>query len=336
MQIGIVFPQLFAHGQPDWGHRVAGTDWKSFSDQLQILKDRGLTVGDDVRALNYLEKIGYYCLSGYWYPFRKLKAVPVDLAFRDDDFLPESTFEDTVALYAFDRKLRLLALDALERIERAIRVDVAHLLGRRDCFAQYDPALLHGNFSRRANTKGSFKGRTDHQLWLDHQRKLIHRSRKQHFVAHNMAKHSRLPIWVAIEIWDFGALSRLFAGMNMSDRDTIAGAYGLATGRELEQWFRSLSYLRNVAAHHSRMWNINVLELSPVPQFDQNWKSLSNSRPFMYFCVMQFLLDRISPNSSWKDRFRNLMAEFPEPSNQAVTAADLGLVQGWETWPLWR
>ena len=318
-----------------WGHCVSGTDWKSFADQLQILKDRGLTVGDDTRAISYLEKIGYYCLSGYWYPFRSPKAQPVGLVFREDHFLPGSTFEDAVALYAFDRKLRLLALDALERIERAIRVDVAHLLGRLDCFAQYDPALLHGNFARRAIPKGYNAGKTEHQLWLDHQDKLIHRSRKQHFVAHNMNKHGRLPIWVAIEIWDFGALSRLFAGMNVKDQDVIAASYGLGTGRELEKWLRSLSYLRNVAAHHSRMWNVNVLELSPVPQFDQNWLSLANARPFMYFCIMRLLLVRISPNSSWGERFKVLMAEFPEPANKAVTAADFGLVAGWEGWPLW-
>jgi abortive infection bacteriophage resistance protein len=83
------------------------------------------------------------------------------------------------------------------------------------------------------------------------------------------------------------------------------------------------------------MWNVNVLELSPVPQFDQNWQSLANARPFMYFCIMRFLLARISPNSSWGERFKALMAEFPEPANKAVTAADFGLVAGWEGWPLW-
>jgi abortive infection bacteriophage resistance protein len=314
---------------------MAGTDWKSFADQLQILKDRGLGVGDDARAISYLEKIGYYCLSGYWYPFRVPKAKPVGLVFREDNFLPGSTFEDAASLYAFDRKLRLLALDALERIERALRVDVAHCLGKIDCFAQYEPALLHGNFARRPIQRGANAGKTEHALWLNHQHKLISRSRKQHFVAHNLAKHGRLPIWVAIEIWDFGALSRLFAGMNVKDRDLIAASYGLATGRELEQWLRSLSYLRNVAAHHSRMWNVNVLELSPVPQFDRHWRALHNARPFMYFCIMQWLLLRISPKSSWKTKFKDLMAEFPEPANKAVTAIDFGLLQGWESWPLW-
>lgn len=319
----------------DTGARVAGTDWKSFTDQLQILKGRGLSISNDARALGYLETIGYYCLSGYWYPFRRPKAQAAGLVFREDDFLPGSTFEDAVALYIFDRKLRLLAMEALERIERAIRVDVAHLLGKLDCFAQYDPALFHGNFSRRAIRQGPNAGQTEHQLWLAHQAKLIGRNRKQHFVAHNMAKHGQLPVWVAIEIWDFGALSRIFAGMNVKDRDAIAALYGLAAGRDLEQWLRSLNFLRNVAAHHSRLWNVNVLELSPVPQFDQNWQALHNARPFMYFCIMQLLLARISPNSSWKARFKQLAGNFPEPTNQAVTAADFGVVQGWETWPLW-
>lgn len=68
--------------------------------------------------------------------------------------------------------------------------------------------------------------------------------------------------------------------MNIKDQDAIAASYGLGTGRELEQWLRSLSYLRNVAAHHSRMWNVNVLELSPVPQFDQYWLPLKQCPTF--------------------------------------------------------
>lgn len=314
---------------------MSGTDWKSFSDQLQILKGRGMVVTDDASALVSLERIGYYCLSGYWYPFRKPKAQPVGLAFRDDDFLDGSRFEDAVALYVFDKHLRMLALDALERIERAIRVDVAHLLGQYDCFAQYDPALLHGSFARRAIAKGHNAGKTEHALWLDHQAKLIARSKKAHFVAHNVQKYGKLPIWVAIEIWDFGALSRLFAGMQVKDQDAIAAKYGLTSGKTLEQWLRSLNFLRNVAAHHSRMWNVNFLELSPAPQFDVNWQKLNNARPFMYFCIMQMLMAQLNPTSDWGGRFKVLVDAFPEPNNKAVTGKDFGVVQGWETWSLW-
>ncbi len=314
---------------------MSGTEWKSYADQLQILKDRGLQVADDARAQTDLERIGYYCLSGYWYPFRKLKAQPVGLSFREDQFIAGSQFDDAVALYVFDKNLRLMALDALERIERAIRVDVAHLLGERDCFAQHEPSLFHGNFSRRIISYGFHRGKTEHQVWLERYDNLVRQNRRQPFVTHNLTKHQKLPIWVAIEILDFGALSRLFAGMAYADKNAIAAKYGLASGIELEQWLRSLNLIRNVAAHHSRLWNMNILELSPVPHYDAQWQQLNNARPFMYFCLMQKLLATICPNSGWRTRFRALVSAFPEPDNKAVTSKDFGAVAGWETWGLW-
>ncbi len=45
--------------------------WISHQEQLDRLKQRGLAVTDDKKALSYLKRIGYYRLSGYWYPFRE-------------------------------------------------------------------------------------------------------------------------------------------------------------------------------------------------------------------------------------------------------------------------
>lgn len=311
---------------------MSGQDWKSYAEQLQILKDRGLQVADEDSARSDLERIGYYCLSGYWYPFRKLKLQPVGYSYREDDFVEDSNFDDVVSLYIFDKNLRLLALDALERIERAIRVDIAYLLGQRDSFAHYRPAHFHGNFGRRVNNNG----RTEHAFWLEHYNKLKYRNRRVPFVAHNVQKFGRLPIWIAIEILDFGALSRLFAGMKHLDKDAIAAKYGLANGLQLQQWLRSLNLVSNVAAHHSRMWNMNMVEVSPVPQFNANWQSLNNHRPFMYFCIIQLLMKTIATKSQWSSRFKKLVLSFPEPSNGALSGTDFGLINGWETWQLWQ
>ena len=85
--------------------------WKSYQAQLNILKARGLKVGDEAKALHYLERIGYYRLSGYWYPFREND--PVQARQKTNQFKADSYFEDAVKLYVFDKRLRLLALDAL-------------------------------------------------------------------------------------------------------------------------------------------------------------------------------------------------------------------------------
>lgn len=309
--------------------------WKSVEEQLAILKSRGLQVGNEAAALNYLKRIGYYRLSGYWYPMREIDTVASQQKqgpIRTDRFLAGSYFEDVVKLYVFDKKLRQLALDAMERIELALRVDVAYLLGKKDPVAYMKPACLHGNFSKRIIQKGKNRGKTEHQLWLDKYNIQLERARREPFVQHHANKYfNKLPIWVAIEIWDFGLLSRIFDGMQYADKNQIAQKYGLADGKILAQWLRSLNFIRNVSAHHSRLWNINVLELSPCPA---GWPKMKNTRPFMYFAVMAHLLTVICPNSSWISRLLELLHSYPVSGNTTLTLEDFGVCSDWEKWLL--
>lgn len=107
----------------------------TFKQQLELLKMRGLEVTGDSTALKYLNQLGYYRLSGYWYSFRRLISSKQARPQRKDEFMPGAKFHDAVALYVFDKKLKLLVLDAIERIEVSFRVDIAYLLGRKDRFA---------------------------------------------------------------------------------------------------------------------------------------------------------------------------------------------------------
>lgn len=183
-------------------------------------------------------------------------------------------------------------------------------------------------------TKGPDAGKTQHEVWLGKYRSLLHRARKEPFVVHHLQQYGSLPIWAAIEVWDFGLLSKLFAGMKYDDQQVIATMYGAHSGQHFSQWLRSLNFMRNVAAHHSRLWNINVLELSPVPH---GWPTaLNNSRPFLYCCIMQHLLNVICPNSSWGKRFAQLMRnDFPAFSNR-LSLAEMGVFDNWDQWKLWR
>jgi abortive infection bacteriophage resistance protein len=296
-----------------------------------------MQVDNAAAALDYLERIGYYRLSGYWYPLRSIDHVASKTqgkAVRSDNFSFGSRFEDVMRLYVFDKKLRLLALDALERIEMAVRVDMAHLLGRRDPRAHENPNCLHGNFAKKLIAHGPDTGKTRHQVWLAKYHSMIGRARKEPFVVHHQQQYGALPIWAAIEVWDFGLLSKLFSGMQYADQQLIAAMYDAPNGQAFAQWLRSLNFIRNVSAHHSRLWNINVLECSPVPM---TWPGLLNSaRPFFYFCLMQKLLNVICPNSSWGLRFKALLEnDFPTVANQQISLSELGALGGWEKWSLW-
>lgn len=311
--------------------------WIPMAQQLALLKSRGLLVDNDQAAMDYLSRIGYYRLSGYWYPLREIDVVssakqkcPV----RFDRFYADSHFEDVVNLYVFDKKLRLLALDALERIEMAVRVDVAHLLGEKETCAHENPSCLHGNFTKKRIKKGPNKGKTEHQVWLEKHNSMLRRARREPFIAHHKNKYDgRLPVWVAIEVWDFGLLSRLFDGLQFKDKNQIAEKYGLPDGDTMAKWLRSLNFIRNVSAHHSRLWNINVLELSPCPD---NWPAIKNTKPFLYFAIMAQLMGVICPNSTWLSRLMELLQSCPESRNGILTLDDFGVIKDWEQWLLQR
>lgn len=96
-----------------------------YHDQLELLQSRGLYVEDTERATFYLKNIGYYRLSGYLKNFQKRDS---------NEFFSETTFEKVLKLYVFDRKLRLLFLDAIERIEVSFRAIVSDTL----CFETGD------------------------------------------------------------------------------------------------------------------------------------------------------------------------------------------------------
>lgn len=321
--------------------------WKSYEDQLDVLTTRGMIVENKQRALNYLERIGYYRLSGYWFPFRRQTGPACRLSkqfkkpskvaeeiLRYDDFIPGATFQNAVDLYVFDKKLRLAALDALERIEVALRVDISHTLGREDRFAYLRPELFHKSFSVELGDDGV----TKHHRWLGKHAGLITRS-KEDFIAHNRSQYGLpVPIWVTCEVWDFGSMSTLYSGMKEDHQDQISQKYGISNGRTFASWLRSLNYLRNVCAHHSRLWNRNVVERPKLPsdgefQFVKDFKGKDRliARPFLLFCITQHLMDKINPTSSWEARTKELLTvDFPNLDHVGLDLASFGTYPGWE------
>ena len=304
--------------------------WTGVADQLAVLMARGLIVTDSAKALDYLHRIGYYRLSGYWFAFRQRNAASVIT----DNFKPGATFQNAVDLYVFDKQLRLLAMDALERIEIALRVDIAHSLGKLDTFAYLRGDLFHSTFSAELDKQS---GLTKHHVWLTKHAQLINRS-KEEFVQHNKTKYGLpLAVWVACEVWDFGTMSTLFSGMREADQDAIAIKYGVANGRVFATWLRSLNYLRNVCAHHSRLWNRNIVDQPKLPAAaTMPWvvpfetDSHARARCYLLLCIMRHMLLVVNPTSSWPARMRDHLQSFPNLDHLGLNQLGMGAAMGWD------
>lgn len=321
--------------------------WKSYADQLDQLMARGMLVTDRALALDYLERIGYYRLSGYWFACRE-RSGPLCLLDAQgrrpgkvrverialDSFRAGTTFQNAVDLYVFDKKLRLLVMDALERIEVALRVDVSHTLGKLDRFAYLKPELFHHDFSTRLDKDS---GVSRHHDWLGKHAQVIGRS-KEEFVRHNRSKYGLpLAIWVACEVWDFGTLSTLFSGMREAEQDAIAGQYGVGNGRIFSSWLRSLNYLRNVCAHHSRLWNRNIVDQPKLPSVSElSWvapfevDAHARARCFLLLKITRHLLGVVNPRSSWPERMKAHLLVFPDLAHLDLNLAGMGAPTDWE------
>ncbi len=295
--------------------------WKSYNEQLTLLRSRGLIINDDKKTLGYLKTIGYYRLSGYLYSFRqKDPNVPKS---RLSNFVENSCFDDVRRLYVFDKKLRQLALDALERIEIALRTHIAYTLGRHHPVAHKNPAYFDDGFN--------------HQQWLANHQKLLNRQSTASFVKHHFERYDDLPIWAASEVWDFGSMSKLYKGMLINDKDRIAKIYHLKHGKHLQSHLHAFNFIRNIAAHHGRLWNRPIVFQANLGGLrDKEWKQLDAKHAFVYFCLMKRMLDVICPESTWGERFLSLLNEFPKVDNNTIHIEQMGVVIDPATWDLWR
>lgn len=300
-----------------------------------------MIVADERAALEWLRRLGYYRLSAYWYPFRQRALVQAGANRIEkrvqDAFQAGATFESAVALYQFDKRLRLLVMDAIEQIEVAARVDIAHFLGAVDTFAQENAALLDGNFTRPAKDGGP----SYHAKWILKLKETTDRS-KEEFVNHYRTKYSvPLPIWVSIEVWDFGLLSRFYKGMQFTHREAMAVRAGAGRENLMASWLRTLNYLRNIAAHHCRLWNRNIVDqpkmprAGEVPAFDPVLAEMSVERVYPALCVIAHLLRHSYPESDWPRRLAEHLVAFPTIATPNIDLAAMGCPAAWRKHSFW-
>ena len=310
--------------------------WKSYQQQLDILKSRNMIISNETKALNCLKNIGYYRLSAYWYPFRVFELKVVEnkglVSLKHDEFMKNTCFEDAINLYKFDRKLRFILIEALELIEVSLKGNIAHVLGEKSPLAHYDISYFHPSFAKKKN---------NFENWQAKYLNLVDRS-KEDFVKHYQENYQReLPIWVAAEIWDFGALSQLFSMMKVSDQNKIAALYGNVDFKVFSSWLRSINYLRNLVAHHSRLWNRNIIDQPKLPPEgyldwcdDFRGKADLISKPFLLFSILRYLTLNCYPQSDWKDKMKDhLLNDFPELNcDSKVSVNDIGISENWHEW----
>ena len=156
---------------------------------------------------------------------------------------------------------------------------------------------------------------------------------KEEFVNHFRQTYDTangLPIWMAVEVMTFGNMLTLFRLLKKQDKQAIAKSFG-TNEKFFESWLTNLNYIRNVCAHHGRLWNRQLAVNPLIPEKDDKWHEqtypVNANRIYSTLCILKTLLDSIAPQSNWKHRFYSLLNEFP--MIHSTTKALIALLKKW-------
>ncbi|MGV6996983.1 Abi family protein [Desulfovibrio sp. QI0430] len=289
--------------------------FKTYADLVTLLESRGMEIEDRVRAERKLAQIGYYRFTGFSFPCRvyvkdtanKIVFNPPNSNFikRSEQFVTGTTFNDVFRLYLMDKHLRLLMLDAIERIEVYMRSIIAHEMGFHSPTAYKENNFINPKHINNNN-------------WLRWQQKhndAIANSTQECILWHRTTNRT-MPFWVVIEAWDFGLMSHYFSYLNGKYQNKICARIDKALlPNTLGNWLREINTLRNRCAHHTRIWNQSTNHDLKMPQTgalsNVTWGAKGKSRLFGLISVMWFLVEHIGKNSSWLSSVAEVIDTMP-------------------------
>lgn len=283
---------------------------KSPADLVRQLKQRGLIIADEARAERYIDNIGYYRLSAYMFPFLSAPKTA-------HQFKTGVTFDRVLRLYRFDKKLRILLFNEIEKIEVAFRAAVVNTITDRtgDIFWMTNPAYVNSSTSSLI------------------QREYSHST--EDFIEHFKRTYSDPypPAWILSEILPFGNITWIFRNLSNSNKKAVAKKFYLHAP-VLESWMNIVTLTRNSCCHHARVWNkVNSIIPNDMSGMTRPWITTSTDKRKTYYniCIIKYFLDIISPNNDFKKKLLTLFLAFPEIDLNAM-----GFNANWETEPLWR
>ncbi len=301
------------------------------AEHIERLRSRGMEV-DAALAQQWFTYVSYYRLSAYWYPAR----LPSAQGQRSDQLKHGISFNDVVALYEADRKLRALIHDGMERVEIAMRTRVGEVLIAKGPLAYADPENFRPSFS--------------HSRWMITAQKRLSRAggRNEAIKHYRESYGAQYPFWVLAEVLDFADISRLFEGLHSSDQRIISEDMGIKIElsnvtrnqqRKVKQqsplvrWMEQLTIVRNICAHHARLWNKSFTPaptsaLRTIPQFEQLPEGQSE-KIFGTLTVMASLVRVASPGTSWPEKASDHIQQ-SFLTNPLVDPVSLGLPTEWK------
>ncbi len=235
-------------------------------------------------------------------------------------------------------------MDAIERIEVAIRTQIIYFLAHKyGSHWQDNPSLF--KVSRYKDKSGNL---VTNDVYTDTQniiRKHCSSKYPEVFIQHYLNKYNspaNPPSWMVMELLTIGELSRLFSALKNNDDKREIAAYFSLHHTIFTSWLHALTYGRNLCAHHSRFWNRDFVIQPDIPKKPLNlaWLShpnINNRRSFYFLCLIKYILQTVNPGGHLKQRLLEIMDKYPNTPIQfmGIPTDNYGKLIDWQQKPVW-
>jgi abortive infection bacteriophage resistance protein len=288
--------------------------------QIELLKSRGMLFKNEADAHHFLSNISYYRLKGYWWDMQN------DIT--NHTFNTGTYFEDIIDRYNFDRHLRLILFDAIERIEISVRSKMIYHLSIAYGPLWYLDTTLFDNASIYGQTL------TDLNKEFSRSQEIFIKDHKQRY------PNQDADAWKIIEVASMGTLSKLYKNLKhqLPEKSVIAKEMGLNLHSELSSWLEAITYVRNIVAHHSRLWSRSMVK-RPIEKivnpkgawFSFDLLPVQSKKPFLIISCMVYLCNEVTPNHQIKNKLLQLIN-----SNPSTPIYKLGFLNNWHNHPIWK
>ncbi len=292
---------------------------RTIQDQIALLQSRNMSFRQIANAPHFLSNISYYRLKGYWWEMQDDKV--------NHHFVNGSFFEDVIDLYNFDRHFRLIVFNAIERIEISLRTKLIYHLSLQYGSEWYLNLALFEDLNR-------------YNSFVDKLFQDIKNSNEEFIIKHLTNHTTEHPeSWKAMELLTLGSLSKLYKNLKhqLPEKNKIAREFGLYNQKHLSSWLLTLTVVRNIIAHHSRLWNRVIINKydwpTSTPSHLLNYVPDNSQRRkiFPLLSAIIYMNDEISEGHSIKQELIDLFTKFPK-----IHLSKMGFPNNWQNEPLWK
>ena len=290
---------------------------KTAEQCCSILIERGLIINNSERAIKYLKNVGYFRLTGYMFHLQSNDG--------KHTFKEGTKFEDIIALYQFDKKLRGIISEYLERIEICLRAKLTDKYSVQYGFFWYNNEDLFDD-------ENIFDS-------INLEIKEAFNDPKEYFLKSFKSKYEWEgipPSNMALEILSLGKLARLYKALKNKDgKLEIANEFNLPS-TTITSWYIYLANIRNICAHHSRLWNKKVTVDRPVLPSREKYRfkgeNFENTNTTLYgiISIIDRLLITFNPHNNFTKKIELLISEY------SIDCSIMGFPENWIKTANWK